>query len=605
MGRGRKFAGVYLAIVVAAIGVAQGTRATDTLVGQAMSVAANPPLDVAPDKTQPLAGVIVDQDDMPVPDALVSVLLDRVERQTTHTDLAGRFRLAGLPEETIAELVVRKPGRATIRATVAVASDAAEEGEVRLLLPVEAKIKGIVVEKGTGRPVAGVRLAGTGGTNRPAETGEPVVSNADGTFSLLALAADRYTLGLAPVGDGPADWVAAPMVVTLGVGEAVTGLRMEVGKGGLVEIAVADAGSGRPLEKARMVARLLRKALGGARLQAREELFAAVSDVQGVARIRLRPGTYQVSGVSCEGYSPAEFGRTVVVEEGETAQAALTFARNVRGVVRDPQGSLVAGAQVKIVAGGRAEVTSDDQGRFEIAWEGANQLHRKPAFWLVARHESRNLAAIVEIGKDANSLEVKLAPCAVLTGRIVDPTGGGIGRAGVYVTLDVPDWGDTPLREEHIQADAGGRFEIPALAAGLRPVESLRVERRAQSSRGRYTLHACADGYGSRAVVVEAGVVAGRSLDIGALSLPAANLSVSGRVVDLRSRPVAYATIYGYGQGQPVRLTARTDAEGKFTLAGVCAGRIDLRVDPYGKGQRLWAQVSAPGDAVGVEVVAR
>ena len=588
MGRDHKFAGLHLAMILAVMWAAPSGRANGAPVRQATSVDANLSLDVTADKTQLLAGVIVDENDVPVPDAAVSILCEHIARQTTHTDSAGRFRFADLPEAALVELVVRKPGKATIHATAAIASDSGEDAEVRLLLPVEAKIEGIVVEKGTGRLIAGVKLAVAGGKDRPAEAREPVTSGADGTFSLLALAADRYTLCLAPAEEGPADWVAAPMAVTLGVGDAVTGLRIEVGKGGLVEIAVTDAGRGRPLEKARVGARLLPKERVGVRLRASEELFAAVSNVQGVAYIRLRPGTYQVSGVSREGYSPAGFWKTVVVEDSGTVQAALTFEPNVRGVVRDPQGSPVVGAQVKIVAGGRAEVTSDGQGRFEIAWEGTNQLHRKPAFWLVARHEQRNLAALVEIGKEANSLDVTLAPSVALTGRIVDSNGRGLRAAWVYVTLDVPDWGDTPLREEHIQADDSGRFEIPALAAG-----------------GRYAIHASANAYGSKAVVVEVGAAASRSLDLGAIALPAANLSVSGRVVDLRSRPVAHAMIQGYGQGQPVRLTAQTDAEGKFTLAGVCAGRIDLGVDPYGKGKRLWAQVSAPRDAVGVEVVAR
>lgn len=588
MGRDRKSAVLCLALVLAVRGIAPGGRAAGAPIRQATFGDANQRHDAAPEKTQPLAGVIVDEKDVPVPDAAVSVLFEQIERQTTRTDSAGRFRFADLPEAAAAELVVRKPGRATIHATTAMLSGSAEDADVRLLLPVEAKIEGIVVELGTGRPIMGVRLAVTCGTDRSAEVRELVTSNADGMFSLLALAADRYTLSLVPTGEGRAEWVAAPMAVTLGVGEAVTGLRIEVSKGGLVEITVTNAGSGRPLGGARVGARLVPKTWGGIHPRAKEELFAAVSNAQGVARLRLRPGTYQVSGVSCDGYSSAGFGRTVVVAEGGTAQAALTFEPNVRGVVRDPQGSPVAGAQVKIVAGGRAEVTSDGQGRFEIAWAAANQLHRKPAFRLVARHEPRNLAALVEIGREASLLDVTLTPCVMLTGRIVDRDGRGLRDAWVYVTLDVPDWGDTPLREEHIQADDSGRFEIPALAAG-----------------GRYTIHAYAGAHGSGTVAVEVGTAASRSLDLGAIALPAANLSVSGRVIDLRSRPVAHATIYGYGQGQPARLTAQTDAEGRFTLAGVCAGQIDLRVDPYGKGQRLWAQVSAPRDAAGVEVVAR
>ena len=371
-------------------------------------------------------------------------------------------------------------------------------------------------------------------------------------------------------------------------GDAVTGLRIEASKGGLVEIAVTDAGSGRPLAQARVGARLLPKARGSVRLHASEESFTAVSDAQGVAHIRLCPGTYAVSGVSCDGYSSAGFRRTVAVEEGGTARAALTFERNARGVVRDPQGRPVAGAQVKIVAGGRAEVTSDDQGRFEIAWEGTNQLHRKPAFWLVARHEQRDLAAIVAIGKEANLLDVRLAPCVTLTGRIVDPNGRGVGRAWVYVTLDVPDWGDTPLREEHIQADDDGKFEIPALAAGG-PVCDPRLCRcvwqQCRRRRGRGRREPLARSWGDRAP-------GGKPLCF----RPGRRSAEQARRLrhDLRLRP------------RSTRSTDRANRRRGQVHSRRRLRRSDrLRVDPYGRGDRLWAQVSAPGDAVGVEVVAR
>ena len=588
MGRGRVFAALRLAGVLVVLSALHVFAQEEAVGLDPWAMNGEQWLDATVGGVQPLAGVIVDENDVPVSDASVSILFQHVERQTTRTDSAGRFQFQDLPEGTVAKLMVRKPGRATIHTTVRILCDAGEEAEVQLLLPVEAKIEGIVVEKGTGRPVAGVKLAVTGGKNRPAETCEPVTSHVDGTFSLLGLDAGRHTLCLASMGEGPADWAAAPMAVTLGVGGAATGLRVEVGKGGLLEIAVTEAGSGQPIEKARVGAVLCSKARVGAVLRASEVRFMAASDAKGVARIRLLAGTYEVSGVSCEGYSPQDLGQVVMVEDGAAAHAAVTFLSNVRGVVRDPQGEPVAGAQVKIMAAGEAEVTSDGRGRFEIAWDRGGQPRQVPVFCLAARHEQRNLAAIVRIGRNTSVLDVKLAPCAVLTGRVVDPNGRGIGHAWVYVTLAVPDWGDTPLREEHIQAGDTGRFEIPVLAIG-----------------GQYAIHAYADAYGSKAVLVEVGDAPGRSLDIGAVTLPAANLSVSGRVIDLRSRPVAYATIYGHGQGQPIRLTAQTDTEGKFILAGVCEGRIDLGVDPYRGGRRLWAEVSAPRDAVGVEVVAR
>ena len=91
-------------------------------------------------------------------------------------------------------------------------------------------------------------------------------------------------------------------------------------------------------------------------------------------------------------------------------------------------------------------------------------------------------------------------------------------------------------------------------------------------------------------------------LDVGELALAPANLSVSGVVVDANDKGVADARVYAYGEGQPDRHNIQTDAEGKFTIEKVCAGRIRINANVSGK-RRLYGDVETEGGATDVKLV--
>lgn len=349
----------------------------------------------------------------------------------------------------------------------------------------------------------------------------------------------------------------------------------EMRQDGILEIVVADGASGRPLGKADVEVRR----------QDDVPLPLVVSDAEGAASLHVEPGAYRIVTAVYEGYTYEGLPQAVMVEPGATKRVVLALTRNGHGVVRDLAGMPIAGVAVRVIGAGREQVTSDGQGRFEFAWDRRCHLREASAFTLMARQEQRNLAALVEV-REGDVLEVKVQPGATLTGRIVDPNGRAIPSAWVYATLNVADWGETPLRNEQVPVDSNGVFEIRTVPAG-----------------GRYILHAYAQGYGSREVVVENRVVADLALDLGPLTLAPARLSVAGRVVDARNYPVPNATIYGWGAGQPLRLRTETDADGRFLLTGVCAGQIDLRVDAdWGGNNRLRAHVYANGGDSDVQI---
>jgi uncharacterized GH25 family protein len=86
-----------------------------------------------------------------------------------------------------------------------------------------------------------------------------------------------------------------------------------------------------------------------------------------------------------------------------------------------------------------------------------------------------------------------------------------------------------------------------------------------------------------------------------------ANLSVSGQVVDAQGNAVPNASIEasGYGDGQPSRRGTEADAQGNFTLDGVCAGQVNIRADVDHDGKRLSARIVTDGGATGIKIVVR
>lgn len=558
--------------------------------------------DITLGAAKPLAGVVVDESGQPIPEAFVGVYLlqignatqqqglGRVAPQllTTRTDATGRFAFTNLPAEAAAELLVKKPGRATV--CTFTPSEYADQSrtyrvgqtDIRLTQPAEAKIEGVVVQKQTGQPVAGVTLLVMYAQNRALDGCDPVRVREDGTFTVPALPAGQYSLQLATLRDGLADWVAAPMPVTLKAGETKTGLKFEVSKGGILEVAIADAASNKPLEKASVNI----QAAQGSRW------FGGTSDAEGVARIRLAPGTYQFQGASKQGYGYEQRQEMVTVEEGTTKRVAVALKETprIRGVARDPAGAPVAGARVRVLPAGYQDITSDAEGRFEAAWDPRSWSTGRTTFCLLARHEQRNLAAVVDIAEEASMLDVKLEPGMVVVGRIADPNGKGIAGARVNPMLRMSTWG-SPLSRDQTQTDSNGNFEIRAVPPAHR-----------------YSIHFSANGYGSKQnETVETNADATRRLDIGIVTLPVANLSVSGRVVDLQDQPVANATIRvsGYGDGQPDNLSAQTDAQGRFTLQGVCQGRVNIRAEVNQGNRRLSANALTDGGSADIKIVLR
>jgi protocatechuate 3,4-dioxygenase beta subunit len=546
-----------------------------------------------------LAGNVVDENNKPISDAQVSISILMIgSMQDEHgvggpvatelfksiTDAEGNFKFTKIPAEATAEFIIKKEGRATVRTykSTGMADQKLNyttgQTDIKLVLPIEAKIEGIVVQKSTGKPIGGVKFIARSERGIGYFRHTPFVSNEEGKFSLNALASDIYILQLVQPREELADWVAEPVEVITEAGKTKSDVKIELLKGGILEVVVTDAVTKQPVEKASV----------GVRNQASSEYHGGRSDKNGIARLRLMPGEYRMNSVYKEGYSRQRVQDAVTIEEGKTEHIEYELAGQpkITGVVRNYNGEPVKGVKLKACPmGGREDSTTDAEGKFEVNYDpggwGSGEI---PVMFLVCRYEEGNLAAAVQIDEDARELDITLKPGVIFTGKVLDPEGKGIANARISTMLRGPRWGST-IGRERITTDAQGKFEIKAI-----PAEH------------KYNLYTRAEGYGeNRGEEIDTNDAVDNHLDVGTITLAVANLSVSGMVVDDEDKPVVGARVSCYGDNQPSRRT-QTDTEGKFTLENVCAGKMRLSANKSGT-PRLYGSTETEGGATDVQIV--
>ena len=588
---------------------------TDSLSGQAIVLAEKEGLafgwtnwrlsedheaDIKLDRAQVLAGIVVDDVGKPVPNAEVSIsfliVLSKGQPQflvsapslgllITRTDAEGRFYFDRIPTEASAEFLVKKSGKATVNTfdTQNYRGQSLQfssgQTDIKLTLPVEAKIEGRVVEKASGKPAGGIRIIVLRGRNQPNFGIEPVISDDNGAFSINALDSGTHIVQLVPPAGKPRDWTAEPVEVRVETGKTKSGVRIEVSKGGLLEVVITEAVSNEPVEGARV----------SVRHRASNEYFNAVSEEKGIARIRLIPGEYQMTGINKEGYSRQRQEETVMIEDGKTTriEQQLTGLPKIAGVVRDEKGNPIQGVKLKVCPMSTGQdISSDAEGKFQVTWDPASwHSGETPAMVLLGRYEQGNLAAAVEVDESTRRQDITLRPALTITGRAVDPNGKGIANARINTMLRGPRWGSSIGRNQPT-ADEDGRFEIKAL-----PIENS------------YSLYTSAEGYGTnRTEEINADDAVNDKLDIGDVTLPVADLSISGVVVDNDDKPAVGVSVSCSGDNQQASSRTQTGEDGTFTLNGVCAGKARLSANKY-VGAPLHGYVETEGGATDVKIV--
>jgi hypothetical protein len=269
-------------------------------------------------------------------------------------------------------------------------------------------------------------------------------------------------------------------------------------------------------------------------------------------------------------------------------QVSPTRPRRITGMVRDEHGKPVPDAIVVTYPQTGIETVTDAKGTFTIKLRGTQgsmgTMQPEEITYLHVRQKERNLAAAVVLDTSADTVDVTLAPGAILSGKVIDVEGKGIPIAQLSLTFWTSSIGYGS--REAAKIDESGRYEIRAIPTGQK-----------------YSVNASAEGYGERYVQVNTGGAENQRLEVEPLVLSVANLSAYGIVVDDLDRPVSGIRIYAYGNGQPSRETF-TDTKGRFTIEKVCPGPLNIQANSKGgSARRFHGQAQAEGDATNLKIV--
>jgi uncharacterized GH25 family protein len=294
-----------------------------------------------------LAGLVVDENDQPVTNAVVSVsaaadrgkgewskqpnfLFGKAARDlfSASTSADGRFRIVNFPAGAEATLDVSAPGkalRAGSRGGMQFQTQAGQE-DIKLVTDSTASVEGKVVRRDTGEPLANVKIqlepvnAGGGITVSPA----PTQSGADGAFHIPEVPAGSYRIAGIFTNQPVPSWVTESVAVTVAPGETLTNVKISAFKGGVVKLTVVGKSNQRVVPEVNV------SAFG--------EGYPAsgVTSVEGVAWFRLPPGQFVLFGKKL-GLAQAE--TQAMVAEGLTNYVRLELGLPLEIAVNEPKKS--------------------------------------------------------------------------------------------------------------------------------------------------------------------------------------------------------------------------------------------------------------------------
>ena len=481
---------------------------------------------------------------------------------TTRTDAAGRFAFANFSADVTTDFWVKAPAlAATYKFTTHYQNCCGFEvgrPDIRLVLPQERKVAGRVIEQETGRPVQDVTLLIKSGRQREDITNlylpYTTVSDAEGRFAFAGVPEGKHAIEPIFSEEQTPDWVAPPAELEVQPGRTRDDVEVSVTKGGLIEIVVRDAETGEPIEGMRAYASA----------EDRRFYTHGVTDARGTARLRVTPGTYEVSAyasdyLSWHGLEPVEIetGRTVRCE------ARLEPCEAISGIVRDPAGKAVAGVPVKPHPFGDEGYT-DESGHFALH---ADRERGAEGAWVLALDTEQKRAAIAQVQDKTRPLELALGPALRATGHIADANGTPIAAARIALYISTASCLSS-LGTETL-TDREGRFELIAVAP---PADAFT-----------YRISVHATDYGPKTYErVSIGGEAGTVCDLGTITLPRADASISGIVVDVDGVPAPRIPLFlntaRDGPTQPRKSTA-TNEKGRFRMTRVCEGPLRFQAN--------------------------
>jgi len=528
-----------------------------------------------------LAGVVVDENGEGVAGATVRPCLkmdwmggsvgvrfdEPREWFAAETDEQGRFRFDHIPATASADFWVEAPGRASAwtywekeLSNSAGSQFKAGQTDIRIVVKPEAIIHGKIIDEDSGNGVAGVvLLARPNARYANYSCVDPITSGPDGAFVYRGLAANDYSLQIVAPQDRTADWTGKDVKVTAVAGQT-SDVNIPVNKGGLIEVAILDAATGKPIENAR--ATVSQQANFGLHPC---WYHSAYTDAEGVVRLRAPAGECSVV-TWADAHQYFRDPEAVTVAKGEVLrrETRLDAYPVATGTVHDPNGRPAASVIVSSKPICEEPVRTDERGRFKVTWRPSASVRN---VLVLARDPDRNLASLADVKDQAQPVDVTLAPAFTVRGLVTDPNGKAIPRATISLQASMPGW--LTDAAPAVLTDANGLYEARAIPA---PREGFT-----------YRLEVEAQGYGPAALrTLPFDDARGRLVTVEAVTLPVADKSISGVVVDANGAPAPGRPIFISGPrgsdtaGQPSR-RAVSDAQGRFSVDGVCAGPLRIQ----------------------------
>jgi protocatechuate 3,4-dioxygenase beta subunit len=484
-------------------------------------------------------------------------------------------------------------------------------GEFTLALRPGHRLKGQVVHEDTGKPVAGA------GVMLRAEEGAYFRAKADaeGRFTCDQLPPGKFWIN-AVATEKNNDYLAAHADVTIPENQTEVTFHLKLPRGITATGKVVDEETGQGIAGVTIW-------YYNATRQNGMTPISTVSEKDGSFRLAVPPGpgrlkiAGQVSGyvlplqpafyqrLTDEPDSP--FSKGIVAKPNEQL-ASITFKLGkglaVSGRIVDADGKPVAGARLfrletYSVNWNAPAATTQGDGSFSIRGLDPYTKHL-----FIAQHEQRRLAAThtLKASKDQkriDGVEIKLAPLATLTGRVVDEDKKPIAGVAIspYIQVQIEQDGNTYSASfslyfhRPVKTGKDGRFTADFLVPGFK-----------------YQAYAQADGY-AQAYSGQFEPGGGQKHEVGDIMLVKADQTVSGRVVTPAGRPLAGVQVYAYSRRRGNFVSSSeavfTDKEGRFTIGKLPRGPVEINAiserDEQGIG--MSNRVTAQSGASDVRIV--
>ena len=471
-----------------------------------------------------VSGRVLDADGKPIAGAQVMAvaggrrmaMMRSMQREMAYTDDAGRYVIDTLSSGEGYRFGVVAKGYAP---TYDVSETEVEKAlERNFTLVKGGNLTGVVTDEATGKPVEGARVAvyvgemGFGGRAQPGAkaSADVRITDKDGRFTFEAITPGPVSSAVVQkpgyVSASFSRWPPPGNMWAEVKADETTEVTCALKRGGIVR-GIVKSDAGEPIAGAEVT-------LMGTGWAAMGSMWigtpSAMSGADGSYElVGVNPGTYSLMAYA-DGFSPPGGEEGVQVEIGEgggdvTRDLELISAGAVTGVVKDPNGEPIAGANIRIRAGpteggggrgnrrfgrnmARQLLTSgatpadrtDDEGRFRLTGIGTDTM------WVVYAESDEYISGESKPFKlsagDVKEVEITMMVGGSLRGVVVDDQGQRLAGARVQVGRLSEDllgkkrlngWeARRALGSEVYTTDEEGRFFAPNLKPGRQLVRA-------------------------------------------------------------------------------------------------------------------------------------